>query len=71
MINPIERFKETYSTKPYYNILLDDKAGLLSAVSTLVKAISLYKQWLSEIPAEVELCRSQIATLLSEYEINN
>lgn len=70
MVNPTDPFMHRYSSKPYYDILLDDRAGLISALSTLLKTITLYKQWISDIPNQVKLTREQISTLLSEYEIN-
>lgn len=42
-INPITPFLPGYSHKPYCNLMLDDKAGLLSALYTLQGAIAMYK----------------------------
>ena len=42
-INPTTPFLPNYSHKPYCNVMLDDKAGLLSALYTLQGAITMYK----------------------------
>lgn len=42
-VNPTEKFHPSYSHKPYFNVLLDDKAGLISAVQTLLEIITNYK----------------------------
>lgn len=42
-VNPTERFHPDYSHKPFFNILLDDRAGLISAVQTLLEIITQYK----------------------------
>lgn len=44
-INPKEPFQQGYSHKPYCNIMLDDKAGLLSSLEILQKAIKMYKRY--------------------------
>ncbi len=46
-VNPIgseEFLGEGWSSKPYFNIQLDDKAGLISAVTTLQEIIIKYKE---------------------------
>ena len=43
-INPIYPFQPHMSTKPYCNILLDDKAGLEQAFETLKIAFQNYKK---------------------------
>ena len=43
ILNPTEPFKDGYSTKPYCNILLDDKAGLEQSILILMDAIEHYK----------------------------
>lgn len=44
-VNPKEPFQQGYSHKPYCNIMLDDKAGLLSALEILQKAIKIYRKY--------------------------
>lgn len=44
-VNPIIPFKPGYSHKPYCNIMLDDKAGLLSALEILQQAIKRYSTY--------------------------
>lgn len=38
-MNPSKPFKEGFSSKPYYNILLDDKAGLPYSLEILQEAV--------------------------------
>lgn len=49
-INPTEPFKEGYSQKQYYNILLDDKAGLIYSLEILQGAIIEYRKYLGIDP---------------------
>lgn len=44
-INPQKPFQPHMSCKPYCNIMLDDKGGLLSALDILIGAIELYEQY--------------------------
>lgn len=41
-INPTKPFQPHFSSKPYYNILLDDKAGLGESIYILSSAIEKY-----------------------------
>lgn len=44
-VNPTVPFKPDYSLKPYCNIMLDDKCGLIEALDMLQKSINLYKEY--------------------------
>lgn len=48
-VNPVEPFLPGYSMKAYGNILLDDKAGLEQALTTLKLALYKYKKFVYEI----------------------
>lgn len=48
-INPIDPFLPGYSQKPYCNVMLDDKAGLLSALYILQNAITMYKSYIENL----------------------
>lgn len=48
-VNPTTPFLPGYSMKVYGNILLDDKAGLEQALTTLKLALYKYKQFIYEI----------------------
>ena len=49
-VNPSKPFKEDFSSKPYYNILLDDKAGLPYSLEILQEAIEKYRRYLGIDP---------------------
>ncbi len=44
-INPTTPFKEGLSLKPYCNIMLDDKSGLIESLQILQKSIELYREY--------------------------
>lgn len=44
-VNPTTPFKENFSSKPYCNILLDDKSGLIESIEMLQKSIELYREY--------------------------
>lgn len=51
-VNPTEPFLPGYSQKAYGNIVLDDKAGLEQALTTLKLALNKYKKFLYETNKE-------------------